>query len=66
MILQNLFSSFSYNCDICGKGFPAKPYIKSHLKTHIDDKPFGCDTCGFKFKRNYDLRFHMRNQHKNI
>lgn len=55
-----------YNCDICGKGFPAKPYIKSHLKTHIDEKPFVCSICNFGFKRNYDLNFHVRNQHQKI
>lgn len=55
-----------FNCDICGKGFPAKPYIKSHLKTHFDEKPFVCPFCNFAFKRNYDLNFHIRNQHKNV
>lgn len=53
-----------FNCDICGKGFPAKPYMKSHLKTHVDEKPFICVVCNFGFKRNYDLNFHIRNQHK--
>lgn len=55
-----------FNCDICGKGFPAKPYIKSHLKTHTDEKPFVCSVCNFGFKRNYDLNFHIRNQHKDF
>lgn len=55
-----------FNCDICGKGFPAKPYIKSHLKTHMDEKPFVCTICNFGFKRNYDLNFHVRNQHQKV
>lgn len=53
-----------YACDICEKSFPAKPYLKSHLKTHDEEKPFTCNFCQTCFKRNYDLNFHIRNQHK--
>ena len=52
-----------FNCDVCGKGFPAKPYITSHMRVHTDEKPFVCGFCNTKFKRNYDLKIHIRNQH---
>jgi hypothetical protein len=34
------------------------------MKTHIDFKPEQCPYCQQRFKRRYDMNFHVRNQHK--
>jgi uncharacterized Zn-finger protein len=63
---QNLHSAIKpFNCDHCGKGYPGKPYLISHLKSHLPDKPFKCVICGNGFKRNYDLKVHINSQHIN-
>ncbi|KAI8851071.1 hypothetical protein BC829DRAFT_368754 [Chytridium lagenaria] len=44
----------------CAKTFSRLHNLKSHLKTHTPDKPFGCAYCSLAFRRNHDLKRHMR------
>ncbi|GAA5904587.1 hypothetical protein JCM8208_004823 [Rhodotorula glutinis] len=46
----------------CGRAFPRKSAIESHIQTHLEDKPFVCphDDCGASFVRQHDLRRHER------
>lgn len=47
-----------YPCPHCNKTF-LKPYnLKSHMKTHSDDKPFKCSLCGKRFARSHDRKRH--------
>lgn len=53
-------------CDICGKKFVCKSYIRSHIRVHVQEKPFKCSICEHSFKRHYDMNFHFRIQHKDV
>lgn len=45
-------------CKVCGKVF-GKPYnLKSHMKSHSNEKPFECKVCGKHFARSHDKKRH--------
>ena len=35
-----------YNCDQCGKSFPAIYHLQAHKNSHTGDRPFQCQKCG--------------------
>lgn len=48
----------SFPCSQCSKIFQ-KPYnLKSHMKTHSDEKPFKCSVCDKTFARSHDKKRH--------
>ena len=46
-------------CDLC---FAQSGYLKSHVGTHIGEKPFKFETCGLCFAQNGNLTTHLRTQ----
>ncbi|ORX61457.1 hypothetical protein DM01DRAFT_1365629 [Hesseltinella vesiculosa] len=44
----------------CGKAFARLYNLKSHSRTHTDDRPFSCNVCGTAFSRNHDLKRHLK------
>ncbi|XP_053158012.1 zinc finger BED domain-containing protein 4-like [Hemicordylus capensis] len=40
----------SSKCPMCGESFCWKPSMKSHLKTHMGERPFHCLACGNNFR----------------
>ena len=36
-------------CDVCGKRFKTKAYLRSHVSVHTRDRPYKCDGCDETF-----------------
>ncbi|KAJ5989146.1 hypothetical protein N7481_004356 [Penicillium waksmanii] len=44
----------------CNCEFGRKENIKSHVQTHLDDRPYKCDVCEKEFVRGHDLKRHLK------
>lgn len=47
-------------CFDCGKVFVYSGYLKTHMRTHCDDRPHVCHICDMKFAQAGNLASHMR------
>ncbi|XP_067118941.1 zinc finger protein 39-like isoform X1 [Centruroides vittatus] len=48
----------SYICKICKKEFKWESYLRLHMLTHSEDRPFKCDICNKGFKTKYSWLKH--------
>lgn len=48
-----------YPCGQCGKVFQKLYNLKSHMRTHLREKPYACLVCGKTFARSHDMRRHQ-------
>ncbi|XP_056264462.1 zinc finger and SCAN domain-containing protein 12-like [Pseudoliparis swirei] len=52
------------NCPVCvDKRFRDANKLARHMRTHTQEKPFGCPVCAATFSQSYHMTRHMRKQH---
>ena len=56
--LQNQVAPFS--CSFCGKRYPRKNSLRSHMRLHVEGKRFSCPVCQKDFQWKRDVVAHMR------
>ena len=49
----------SYMCDMCDYRGSSKQHLRSHMRTHSDERPYVCNICGKGFKNRENHRVHM-------
>ena len=48
----------TFQCHLCPKKFTRAYNLRSHLRTHTDERPFVCTVCGKAFARQHDRKRH--------
>ena len=48
----------TFQCSLCPKRFTRAYNLRSHLRTHTDERPFVCTVCGKAFARQHDRKRH--------
>ncbi|EJT73095.1 hypothetical protein GGTG_09945 [Gaeumannomyces tritici R3-111a-1] len=48
----------TFQCSLCPKRFTRAYNLRSHLRTHTDERPFVCNVCGKAFARQHDRKRH--------
>ncbi|OJD36042.1 c2h2 type zinc finger domain-containing protein [Diplodia corticola] len=48
----------TFQCSLCPKRFTRAYNLRSHLRTHTDERPFVCSVCGKAFARQHDRKRH--------
>ena len=61
---QKSAESQEIKCNISDKIFSKVKYLKKHMKSHMDDLPFGCHYCGKHFKWRSGHKLHIDVEHK--
>ncbi|XP_061587623.1 zinc finger protein 250-like [Cololabis saira] len=47
-------------CDVCGKSFRDRYYMKNHMRIHTGETPYGCQICGKSFNQASTLHYHTK------
>lgn len=53
------------HCLICNRKLSSKQKMGEHILIHTNIKPYQCPICGLKSNKNYTLRRHVLDAHKN-
>ncbi|WPK25638.1 hypothetical protein PUMCH_002962 [Australozyma saopauloensis] len=51
---------FTCTYEGCGKKFTRRYNVRSHIQTHLSDRPFTCSYCPKSFVRQHDLNRHVK------
>jgi len=61
MHLQSKCGALSFVCHICGLGLKSKANLRNHVMYfHTTERKYNCNVCESAFKREFDLKLHMR------
>ncbi|KAK7943141.1 nacht domain protein [Apiospora aurea] len=52
-----------FQCSQCPKTFTRPANLQSHERSHRNERPFACDTCGMTFVRQHDKKRHEETRH---
>ncbi|KAK8044973.1 hypothetical protein PG993_004997 [Apiospora rasikravindrae] len=52
-----------FQCSQCSKTFTRPANLQSHERSHRNERPFACDTCGMTFVRQHDKKRHEETRH---
>ncbi|XP_049276028.1 zinc finger protein OZF [Rhipicephalus sanguineus] len=55
----------SNECDVCGRRFASKDYVRKHRLKHVGKKPYPCFICGHRFYLK-DSMLHHEKTHKDV
>jgi predicted RNA-binding Zn-ribbon protein involved in translation (DUF1610 family) len=55
--------STTHRCSVCQKEYTRANSLRIHLRTHNNERPFNCRTCGKAFVRKHDCERHERLLH---
>ncbi|KAI0218686.1 hypothetical protein L0F63_004408 [Massospora cicadina] len=50
----------------CNYQTTEKKHLISHLRSHLDWRPFSCEICGARFKHEHEIRRHIDKLHQNF
>ncbi|GBP65322.1 Zinc finger protein 91 [Eumeta japonica] len=53
-------------CDICGRAFPSKTILTSHIRTHTGERPYKCELCPSTFTQSGALYTHRKLVHEKV
>jgi hypothetical protein len=56
----------SFKCHICGYAVSRPKFLKLHLQTHTDSKPFSCDLCDKRFIWKGAIKSHILTNHQPV
>lgn len=54
---------FKFVCYACEYNTYMSGNIKTHLRLHLDDKPYKCSLCNYECRQNVHLKSHMKSNH---
>lgn len=49
-----------FKCDLCDYSAEKEAYVKSHRRTHSDERPYQCEICEKRYRQKSGLNYHMK------
>jgi len=55
-----------FDCHVCEKRFVSRSNLSAHMRVHTGEKPFTCETCGYKCAKKFNLNMHILAVHAKV